>query len=96
MSGLVCDMSRISWLLTANEIKELSQPFLSRLEVIHVPALTEDQYVQALDVMCPEDDVVRETVREFIADEWHRPEFSLRLLARVVARLRSEKVVAFH
>jgi ATP-dependent Lon protease len=95
-SGLVCDMSQISWALTANEISGLSQPFLSRIEVIHVPALDERQFVQALHLMCPDDDAVRDAVRKFIAEDWHRPEFSLRLLARVIARLRSENEELVH
>ncbi|MGY6411647.1 MAG: AAA family ATPase [Alkalilacustris sp.] len=34
------DMSRISWTLAANSLRGLSEPFLSRLEVIHLPPLT--------------------------------------------------------
>jgi ATP-dependent Lon protease len=95
-SGLVCDLSRINWLFTANHLEGLSQPFLSRLEVIHIPALTETQYLQAVEVMCPDDDLVRETAQRFVREEWRRPAFSLRLLARTIQRLSADQRPDFH
>lgn len=96
VSGMVCDMSRINWIFTANQLDGLSQPFLSRLEVIHVPALTEVQYMQAVEVMCPDDDLVRETARRFVQEEWRRPQFSLRLLSRTIKRLSADQRPEFH
>jgi hypothetical protein len=93
---LVCDLSRINWLFTANHLEGLSQPFLSRLEVIHIPALTETQYLQAVEVMCPDDDLVRETAQRFVREEWRRPAFSLRLLARTIQRLSADQRPDFH
>ncbi|OUD10456.1 hypothetical protein BVC71_02865 [Marivivens niveibacter] len=96
VSGMVCDMSRINWVFTANQLDGLSQPFLSRLEVIHVPALTEVQYMQAVEVMCPNDELVRETARRFVQEEWRRPQFSLRLLSRTIKRLSADQRPEFH
>ncbi len=86
-SGLVCDMSKLNWILTANELDQLSQPFLSRLEIIHVPALTKAQFLMALDVLCPDDELIQDTARRFINENWQHPRFSLRLLARTIDRL---------
>ncbi|WP_164933010.1 AAA family ATPase [Tropicibacter alexandrii] len=86
-SGLVCDMSRLNWIFTANELDQLSQPFLSRLEVIQVPAMTKAQYLKALDVLCPDDELMQDFARRFIEENWQHPRFSLRLLARAINRL---------
>ncbi len=40
-SGLVCNMSHVSWILTANSLQHVSVPLRTRCEVIEVPALTE-------------------------------------------------------
>lgn len=90
-SQLVCDMSRINWILTANDVSALSQPFLSRLELIHIPSLTEQQYIQALDVLCPNDELLIQHLHHLIAEEWRNPNFSLRTLARAIQRLRTSE-----
>lgn len=95
-SGLVCDMSRLNWIFTANELDQLSQPFLSRLEIIHVPAMTDAQYLMALDVLCPDDDLMRGLTRRFIRENWRHPRFSLRLLSRVIERLASDNRLDLH
>ncbi|WP_421749948.1 AAA family ATPase [Cognatishimia sp.] len=88
-SQLVCNMSRINWILTANKLSGLSQPFLSRLELIHVSSLTEEQYLLALDALCPDDQLLRDYLRRLIANDWGNPNFSLRALARATQRLQS-------
>lgn len=87
-TGLALDLSRINWVFTSNSIDGLSQPFLSRLEVINIPALTLDQYFLAIDTMCPDDDLLRSHLKDFARQNAHRDVLTLRLLSRMAQRLR--------
>lgn len=86
-SGLVCDMSNISWILTANSLESVSVPLRTRCELIEVPALTEADYVEAAEVMLPHDQMALDSVCELIARSHNTPGFSLRHLARAAERL---------
>lgn len=86
-SGLVCDMSHISWILTANSLEGVSAPLRTRCELIEVPALTEADYVEAAEVMLPHDQMALNAVCELIARNYKTPGFSLRHVARAAERL---------
>ncbi|UWR38493.1 AAA family ATPase [Sulfitobacter sp. W074] len=86
-SGLVCDMSRISWMMTGNSISHLPAPFLTRIEVIEVPGLSLKNYFEALDVLCPDDPEMVLALSHFVLDNHSKPEFSLRQIIRVIDRL---------
>ena len=89
-------MSRLNWIFKANELDQLSQPFLSRLEIIHVQALTDVQYLMALDVLCSDDELIQVTARRFINENLQQPRFSLRLLSRAIERLASDNRPDLH
>ncbi|MDF3420104.1 AAA family ATPase [Sulfitobacter sp. KE29] len=86
-SGLICDMSRISWMMTGNAIHMLPAPFLTRIEVIEVPGLSLEDYLQAADILCPDDPDVKSLVGRFVMDAHQKPGFSLRNIIRVIERL---------
>ncbi|UWR30968.1 AAA family ATPase [Sulfitobacter sp. W002] len=86
-SGLVCDMSRINWMMTGNDIDMLPAPFLTRLEVIEVPGLSLEDYLEATEVLCPDDPEMLRAVRSFILDTHSTPGFSLRHIIRIIDRL---------
>lgn len=46
-----CDLSKVGFWATANEIRGLSAPLLSRLRPVYVPAPTLDDFATALDAM---------------------------------------------
>ena len=39
-----CDLSQVSWILTANDLKTLSAPLMSRLMVVHVSGLEPEHF----------------------------------------------------
>lgn len=86
-SGLICDMSNISWILTANSLESVSAPLRTRCELIEVPALTGADYVEAAEVMLPHDQMALDALCELIARNHNTPGFSLRHVARAAERL---------
>ncbi|WP_341223642.1 AAA family ATPase [Loktanella salsilacus] len=89
-TGLLLDLSRLSWVFTANDLRGFSQPFLSRLEVIAVPRLTLPDYEMAAQVMCgPDDPELLSAIGRFVSATHARPGFSLRHVARAVERGRT-------
>lgn len=86
-SGLVCDMSNISWILTANSLESVSAPLRTRCELIEVPALTEADYIEAAEVMFPHDQMALDAVCELIGRNCNHPGFSLRHVARAAEKL---------
>ncbi|MDO6726260.1 ATP-binding protein [Cognatishimia sp. 1_MG-2023] len=86
-SGLVCDMSNVSWILTANSLEHVSAPLRTRCELIEVTALTVADYVEAAEVMLPHDQMALDAVCELIARNHNTPGFSLRHVARAAQRL---------
>lgn len=86
-SGLVCDLSHISWILTANNLDHVSDPLRTRCELVEVPALTETDYIQAAEVMIPHDQMALEAVCHLIKRNYRSKGFSLRHIARAAERL---------
>ena len=84
-TGLEADLSKVSWLFTANDLHGFSQPFLSRVVVIHVPRLTLADYLAAARVMCGTEDLALLAAVEGVVRKNHaRPGFSLRHVARAI------------
>jgi hypothetical protein len=48
MPDIVLDASRVNWLATANELKPIPAPVLSRTLVLHVPPLTREQSLRVV------------------------------------------------
>jgi hypothetical protein len=89
-TGLVLDLSRLSWVFTANDLRGFSQPFLSRVEVVAVPRLTLADYRAAAQVLCgPDDPELLAAIDRFVSETHARPGFSLRHVARALERGRS-------
>lgn len=86
-SGLVCDLSHISWILTANSLEHVSEPLRTRCELVEVPALTKADYIQAAEVMIPHDQMALDAVCKLIACNYRSKGFSLRHVARAAERL---------
>lgn len=86
-TGLALDMSGLSWVFTANDLRGFSQPFLSRVEVVRVPRLTLADYLMAVHVMCgPDDPQLLAAIEGFVCGTYTVPGFSLRHVARAVER----------
>jgi hypothetical protein len=86
-TGLALDLSALSWIFTANDLRGFSQPFLSRVEVIRVPRLTLGDYLMAAHVMCgPDDPQLLAAIEGFVRGVHTVPGFGLRHVARAVER----------
>lgn len=97
VTGLVCDMSRISWMMTGNAINALPAPFLTRIEVIEVPGLSLENYFEAVDILCPDDPEMVLALSHFVLDNHSKPGFSLRQIIRVIERMTpSEEAYHYH
>ncbi|WP_425040933.1 AAA family ATPase [Primorskyibacter sp. S187A] len=87
VSGLVCDMSGINWVLTANYVETIPMPLRTRVEVVHVPALSLDDFLEAAEVVCSQDAEVSAAVKDLIRTSFGRSGFSPRHVVRFAERL---------
>jgi len=84
-TGLVCDLSGITWILTANNVDMIPAPLRTRCEMIEVPALTRSDFHEAARVIgCDFDDADLKPVFDLIDSAHLIKEFSLRHVARAV------------
>lgn len=96
-SGLVCDMSRINWILTANDLSLIPGPLQTRVEIIEVPALTLRDFIEASEVMCPDDPEALEAVQMLIIKAYKSRSITLRHIARAIEiATATEEQAAYH
>ena len=83
------DMTWMSWVLTANTTRGLSEPILNRCPPLRLPALTRDQLVgfavrEARRRDLPDD--VRDAVLSILSEDWGFRPPSLRTVIRMIER----------
>lgn len=88
-SGLDHDLSRINWVMTANEINHIDPVLRSRLEPIEVPALNRADLDLYIDLAIPEAD--RDVVRRILTELAPGPQLTLRHIRRLADRLRGSE-----
>lgn len=88
-SGLDHDLSRINWVLTANEIDIIDPVLRSRLEPIRVPSLSHTDLDLYIDSAIPEAN--REAVRRIVSNLAPGPQLTLRHIHRLADRLRGSE-----
>lgn len=92
-SGLEFDLSRINWVLTANEVSAIDPVLRSRLEPVEVPSLSHADLDLYIDLTIPEAD--RELVRQIVSELTTGPQLTLRHISRLADRLRGSELGHF-
>ncbi|WP_281968270.1 AAA family ATPase [Roseovarius nanhaiticus] len=86
------DMSRVIWVLTANDVDRIPAPLRDRCRVFHMPNVTPDMSLAFFDRLardvCDADGLKAEA-RAFVARQARSGRISLRQIARLVETLRS-------
>lgn len=88
-SGLDHDLSRINWVLTANEIDLIHPVLRSRMEPIEVPALSRGDLDLYIDLAIPTED--RDVVRRILEELPLGPQLTLRHIHRLAKRLQGSE-----
>ncbi len=86
------DMSRVIWVLTANDADRIPAPLRDRCRVFHMPAVTEDMALAFFDRLARDicgADGLKTTARTFVACGAASGKISLRQIARLIETLRS-------
>jgi hypothetical protein len=82
------DLSHVNWVLTANEVKTISQPLLDRVRVFRIPDLTLPDLLYHFDRVTGQDedrDIVSATRQMIIAHWRSRGSIGLRQVNRAIA-----------
>jgi ATP-dependent Lon protease len=87
-SGLRCDLSGLTWILTANGTEGMDPALLSRLQLIRMPDLRPEDYRVFVDRACAGDEYLVRDALKIIEPVMGEPGFSLRHASRVVEDLR--------
>ena len=88
-SGLDHDLSRVNWILTANQVDHIDPVLRSRLEPIQVPALSRCDLDLYIDLAIPAED--RDVVRHILEGLAPSAQLTLRHISRLADRLRGSE-----
>jgi hypothetical protein len=86
------DMSRVIWVLTANDADRIPAPLRDRCRVFHMPSVTTEMALAFFDRMARDicdADGLKSAARAFVARQAGLGRISLRQIARLVETLRS-------
>ncbi|MFX0547337.1 AAA family ATPase [Roseovarius sp. S1116L3] len=86
------DMSRVIWVLTANDADLIPAPLRDRCRVFHMPSVTPDMALTFFDRLARDicdADGLKSAARAFVARQARLGRISLRQIARLVETLRS-------
>lgn len=85
------DMSRVIWVLTANDGHLIPPPLRDRCRVFHMPEMTQDMALAFFDRLARDicgEDGMKAQVRAFVAGQASTGDISLRQIARLIETLR--------